>query len=403
MFVHVTWDDAVLEYLVGKIRPLFDLKAQSNQCPVKTTFYISISAGVGGQILTAPQIVKQLYLSGQEIAIHTFNHLATPSEQEIETARTYLVTNADVPKSEINGYRNPYLKSDATTFKHLTNLGYKYDSTLVSPSKNGFHMYPYTYDYGSPLVCEGLCKEGDIYPGFFEIPMGQLRRPDGQLLTVMDPATSEELDGFDIYLHNFKQRYCTNKAPLGIFLHPAWLLIRDNAVKLQDFVKKVAEFDDVFFVSGSEIVDYMKNPVKASEFTQQCATIGTCYAPQDGCVYGLYSYEECKCKCYTGYDILSDGSCGYCPNGDSTDCEVSNDDSITDGGERREEDESGGENDNETNKDVIQEGEGDGEGDDLNDFIFQDPSDSHNSAASISKPDALITSLFSAIVVYLVV
>ena len=103
----------------------------------------------------------------------------------------------------------------------------------------------------------------------------------------MDPATREELNGFDIYMHNFKRRYCTNKSPLGVFLHPAWLLIRDNTVKLEKFIQTVSQFDDVFFVSGLELINYMKNPKKASEYQQECATVSSCFPPK-----GMYAFQD---------------------------------------------------------------------------------------------------------------
>eukprot|EP00121_Abeoforma_whisleri_P005792 Awhi_evm1s5252 len=108
MFITITFDDGITESATLVMRDIFSqTNKASNSCPVRATFYASITAG--GQVATSPETTNFLYEINNEIATHTYNHIASPGLEEIENARIFLSEEGGVPSEKIKGFRAPYL------------------------------------------------------------------------------------------------------------------------------------------------------------------------------------------------------------------------------------------------------------------------------------------------------
>ena len=107
------------------------------------------------------QYIKQLYLEGHEVSIHSITHStgATTTkaewEREILKAREYIAkycidfleiwSIAGIPESEIVGFRAPDLKYNDWMLEVLQERGFLYDSSIPTDTL----YYPYTLDQGA--------------------------------------------------------------------------------------------------------------------------------------------------------------------------------------------------------------------------------------------------------------
>lgn len=61
---------------------------------------------------------------------------------------------------------------------------------------------------------------------------------------------------------NFDKHYNGNRAPFGVFIHAAWFLVRDSHFPAyKRLVAYMNSLPDVYMVSVSQAVDYVRNPV----------------------------------------------------------------------------------------------------------------------------------------------
>ncbi|MFW9972775.1 MAG: polysaccharide deacetylase family protein [Candidatus Odinarchaeota archaeon] len=105
---------------------------------IKGTFFCT-----GSIVKQHPQIVKLIESKGHEIACHSLNHerlnkLNYDECKEIISKNKKLIEN-ECQNSEIIGFRAPYLKPPNFLFKILKNLGFRYDSSIVSSKKSQFY------------------------------------------------------------------------------------------------------------------------------------------------------------------------------------------------------------------------------------------------------------------------
>lgn len=65
---------------------------------------------------------------------------------------------------------------------------------------------------------------------------------------------------------NFHRVYNDNRAPFGIYLHAAWFLVNDNHLPAyKEFLDYLDDLPDVYFVSSSRVIDYVRNPRPVGE------------------------------------------------------------------------------------------------------------------------------------------
>jgi len=74
-------------------------------------------------------------------------------------------------------------------------------------------------------------------------------------------------DALAYFWHNFGRFYRANRAPFGIHLHADWLLASPQHFHaFQRFIDSLlADFDDVYFVTGHQAIQWMRQPQTTEE------------------------------------------------------------------------------------------------------------------------------------------
>lgn len=68
-------------------------------------------------------------------------------------------------------------------------------------------------------------------------------------------------DVYKMLMHNFKRHYLTNRAPYGLYFHPAWLKSYENLQALHYFLEEMQRYSDVWFVTKWQAIQWMKHPM----------------------------------------------------------------------------------------------------------------------------------------------
>jgi len=118
--------------------------------------------------------------------------------------------------------------------------------------------------------------------------------------------------GIPLIDENFRLRYNGNRAPLGLFFHAAWFQTHGNEMK--EWIQNTMDsYGDVFFVTSSELLDWMRNPVSKLNYSPDCENQVNCLPPSaNSCVFGQFNSTTCRCDCLAGYCRDSTGVCGLC-------------------------------------------------------------------------------------------
>ncbi len=107
---------------------------------IKGTFFCT-----GNVAEHLPEYISLIERKGHEIACHSYNHerlnqLSFKKCQEIIYQNKEIIEKT-CQNSEIIGFRAPYLKPPQFLFKILNNLGFKYDSSIVSPKMLKYYQF----------------------------------------------------------------------------------------------------------------------------------------------------------------------------------------------------------------------------------------------------------------------
>jgi peptidoglycan/xylan/chitin deacetylase (PgdA/CDA1 family) len=264
-FVLVTHDDAVTH----KTQSLLD---EVHRCGVPMTFFVL-------QENTVPEYVRTLYDNGDEIALHTVHHPHLPKMHgsklyhEIFDVRDWLVAETGIPREKMIGFRAPYLDTNTEVRKTLFDgTDIQWESTYnVDPKSPWFHnnskVWPFTMDSGTVLKSKIIDHES--YPGRWEVPL--IAVTDGTNDYSMDPgvalrgAALKPGDTMKMLHNTLDESRNGNRAPMGIYFHTPWLATPGYVNVLNDFIDYAIKYDDVRFVTTSQLIDWMKNPKNVEE------------------------------------------------------------------------------------------------------------------------------------------
>eukprot|EP00890_Picochlorum_soloecismus_P000809 jgi/Picsp_1/1729/NSC_05202-R1_hypothetical chitooligosaccharide deacetylase len=204
-------------------------------------------------------------------------------EEEIMGARSDLEM-CGIPKADMVGFRSPYLVHNPQVRDILHQNGLLYDSSIIeyinsqSQTSNSFseRLWPYTMDKGIVQDCEwtkpaGHCTEQENYPGLWEVPMWPLLNDTLDKLNnaySMDPGPGFGGDVYSTFATNFDQAYNGNRAPFPIYLHAPWFT-DDNIAATNKFIEYALSKGDVYFVTMTELINWMQNPIPASEYQKK--------------------------------------------------------------------------------------------------------------------------------------
>ncbi|KAK3824847.1 MAG: hypothetical protein J3Q66DRAFT_380032 [Benniella sp.] len=235
-FFTLAFDDTVQAPTVPVARALMSSHINPNGCPIKAPWFAQT-------IYSDYSLIQQWYAAGNEVADHTMTHVAIPPAEEIVGNRKAINAFSGVPFSNLNGFQ--------TTFQILGQEKFLYSSTNAVPSDA---YWPYTLDNGLHNDCwNGICDKGIPTPGMWEIPMHAIM--DNKVPTLAH-AMDVHLDGFSsevpIWLReNFNRHYNGDRAPFGL---PS---------------PSSSSKPDVWFFTNQQLIEWMKNPVPASQLADQ--------------------------------------------------------------------------------------------------------------------------------------
>ncbi|CAG5126745.1 unnamed protein product [Candidula unifasciata] len=273
--VMITFDDEVSAAFYGYYQRLFRPgRYNPNGCPVRGGLYVSGSG-------TEYDLVYPLYAMGMEIASHTVSHrfphtwwaTATYDDyfEEASGQKENLITRAGIPSEAIKGFRVPFLQLGSDNmYSALYDSKFVYDTSMFTGNEweGGTPVWPFTLDYvPSSAYCQhGPCPKKQ-YPGMWEIPVQRWYGLDGHSCAMPDgcSSTSDAEETLEYLKSNFRRFYNSNRAPFGVFIHARWFSTEHNLDALDRFIDYLLTVDDVYLVTPSQVIEWMKKPTPVHE------------------------------------------------------------------------------------------------------------------------------------------
>ncbi|CEP07511.1 hypothetical protein [Parasitella parasitica] len=266
-FVTITFDDSIQPELLATAQDVLNVK-NPNGCAAKGSWYVSM-------LYTNFALVQQWYAQGNEVADHTFTHVGSPSSQEIAAARAMLNQYGGVPLGKIKGFRAPFLNYTQDTLREIAAQGFQYDTSASGVVDDCY--WPYTLDYGLANDCwNNVCGSELKLPGVWEIPMYAVQDSAGtaQLMDVYLAGSPSDVTAWSNA--NFDRHYNGNRQPFGIYIHPTHLTnypgLADTTAQKKaviSFIQSLQGKPDVWFVTNDQLLQWMQNPVPASQLASQ--------------------------------------------------------------------------------------------------------------------------------------
>ena len=248
-----------------------------NQCPILSTIFINHEN-------TNYCSVNRLWAEGHEIGLggliprnQDFWQTAASDVwfEEISKQMEILDEEADINAYTLGGWRSPWFQPGGDAQFTTMNLDFffKYDSTLPLPpirpnAKNKSSYWPFTLDlpYTSTFPCAQLPCPQKSHPALWELATAPLwdgvaNRSCLSLGACLSLLTFPD----NIYnmLHtNFHRHFTTNRSPFIINVSARWLLDHEEVTKgLENFLFDMVKDENVWIVTGSQAISWMKNPV----------------------------------------------------------------------------------------------------------------------------------------------
>jgi hypothetical protein len=108
---------------------------------------------------------------------------------------------------------------------------------------------------------KSLVYRGQVFP--IESVVADMVNAHGEV-TSRSEGGAMRMSAEDVLKNAFDQAYNNNRAPVPIFVHPYWF--SDERLQgAQNFIKYALSHDDVYFVTLSQLVEWMKEPIPARE------------------------------------------------------------------------------------------------------------------------------------------
>ena len=282
-FILLTHDDAIDATANKAVRSVTDGKVNSNGCNIPATWFTT-------QTGSDCALVKALYEQNHEIALHTIHHpQLIPTfkglEPEMMGVKSWLNKSCGIPLEEMVGFRSPFLVTNPEVRAVIYKNGLLYDSSIIeflSPGNNpttsdfSHRLWPYTMDNGIPQYCnwtypDAMCTKDEKYPGVWEIPMWDLPAAtvdQSDHSFTMDPEGGYGGDLYTLLTTDFDLAYNGNRAPFPVFVHAPWFT-PDHVTAMNKFVDYALQKPNVFFVTIRQLINWIQNPVPASQVGAQ--------------------------------------------------------------------------------------------------------------------------------------
>jgi len=295
--IMLTFDDAINNNNWEIFDQMFDGRLKNpNGCDVKATFFVSHQ-------YNNYSMVQELHRRGHEMAAHSVTHDNEESywdsgnetvwAGEMGGARDMLTRWGNVPAADIYGSRAPLLRLGGNRqFSALESEGFVYDSSMVAPLSNPPY-WPYPLAFSAPHRCHGNFQKCPTRShSVVEMVMNEFDPRE-------EPADEdEEISGcvmldscsgyirtpdnlYNVLTHNFIRHYEQNRAPMGMYLHAAWLKKQPEMLDALLFWldEVLSTYDNVYLVTMSQVLAWMQSPVPSSRATQlwkeKCSALDT--------------------------------------------------------------------------------------------------------------------------------
>jgi len=178
-----------MQWALDLIKPKKNPAGRGEHCtfdglPARFTFYVTSVVADSNAALAA--LHKRAYTDGNEVGNHTDTHaddLQANSDQnrwltEIKTCNTYL-TGLGIPRSEIIGFRTPFLQFTSATFAAVASQGFSYDCSVEHYLSPTGEDWPYTLDNGPSPHSYARNDGTGNHPGLWEMPVHEFMPPTG--------------------------------------------------------------------------------------------------------------------------------------------------------------------------------------------------------------------------------
>ena len=279
-------------------RTIFNGERQNpNGCSLKGSFYVSHK-------YTNYSSVQELHRKGHEIGVFSITNKDEPKYwtegsyddwlAEMAGARLIVERFANITDGSVIGVRAPYLRVGGNKqFEMMADQFFVYDTSLTAPLGR-VPIWPYTLYYRMPHKCHGNAQNcpSRSHP-VWEMVINELDRRD-------DPTFDEDLPGChlvsscsniqeprqfaQLLRHNFNRHFSSNRAPLGLHFHAAWLKQNKGFVQeLINFIDEMIDRNDVYFVTMLQVIQWMQNPTELTalrdftEWKEKCDVKGQPY------------------------------------------------------------------------------------------------------------------------------
>lgn len=250
--------------------PVFNGLKNPNGCPISLTYFVSHN-------FTDYVLVEHSYLVDlAEIADHSVTHRtpttwwlnATEQEMthEVKDQQSILHLWGDIPQDKIQGFRAPFLATSEMELKVLYENKFLYEASMVTDT----NYWPFTLDYKSPICNSPATCPVNAYPGLWLVPNVVYTQSSGYPCPMLDACTAPitEDDWMEFFDTNFKAHYEGNRSPFGIYSHSAWFYGGQARVDaLKKFLAKLGSMKDVFIVSHTQMLDWVRDPTPLSKIS----------------------------------------------------------------------------------------------------------------------------------------
>ncbi|KAJ8961139.1 hypothetical protein NQ318_008819 [Aromia moschata] len=271
-FISLTFEDAVTEDLYTTYwEPLLFNRTNPDGQRIGATFYVTHQ-------YTSYERVNSLYNRGYEIATHSVtktvlqDYWRAASEelliQEFGGQKHIISKFANIPAEDIQGVRTPQLQlAGNRSIQAYKSSNLSYDSSW--PTLHTNPLFPYTLDYLSTQQCTlgNECPTGS-YKGFWILPIVDLVGDFGECNTLTSCKTSGTADEIAEWLVGEVEAIRqSTRVPITLLVDSSWFQVVVNSWQgFNKALNTLATYNDVYFVSQKQVVDYMKNPVPLAEF-----------------------------------------------------------------------------------------------------------------------------------------
>ena len=295
-------------------------RTNPNGCEIGLTFFVTNN-------YTNYALAENLFFShGYEMADHSVDHRepttwwknATIDEwtHEIMDQKTILLNWGNIYYDSIRGFRAPFLVTSENEISVLYENLFIYEASMGTET----NYWPFTLDYKSPICKSPATCPVNSYPGLWLVPNVLYNQSNGNHCAMLDACTvpQTEQEWIDFFMNNFNAHYKDNRAPFGIYTHPAWFYHGPQRLSaLSKFLDKLGAMKDVYIVTHTQMIEWVMHPTpldKIADFVYWKCPQGPsprCDYKTPSCHknYGNETLNSCTTPCPPNYPHYGD------PNG----------------------------------------------------------------------------------------